>query len=356
MQEGKISASKRSNSELPCRVRACKYGLGTHISGMSHWRMGEEECLTREAFSNPSALPVLKEVVWRLLHDLEVTCIDQSQTSFPSVKYTGKRHPEFTLQWCGTHGALSSSCEHRCVCRGGAFTPAAFSTLILCKIPWWVGCSLLGRGRSEKSKQLSFKLNLHYIAGLNTQVVFKCNCSRDLCLISYLVLLLLFLPSWALCLMCVWFIPSSYLYKEQFYWGMGNHQDTQPLGLPRQPGTIHVISCERKRVPRVMTNLCPHQHCTCVELCVLISSEPWEIPQGHMLRCSEQIQPQWFPDQRPNKWDLKPMHLLTASVSKQLIKSSGACQCLCRAILLKEGRAGRGRHSLNLWGKRICCK
>lgn len=156
--------------------------------------------------------------------------------------------------------------------------------------------------------------------------------------------------------MCVWFIPSSYLYKEQIYWGMGYRRDTQPLGLPYQHGTIHVISRESERVPPVMTYLGPHQHCTCIELCMLISSEPWETAQGHMLRCCEQIQPQWFPDQRPNKWVLMPMHLLIASVSKQLIKSSGACQCLCRTVLLKDGSAGRGRHSLNLWGKRICCK
>lgn len=44
--------------------------------------------------------------------------------------------------------------------------------------------------------------------------------------------------------MCVWFIPSSYLYKEQIYWGMGYRRDTQPLGLPYQHGTIHVISRE----------------------------------------------------------------------------------------------------------------
>lgn len=131
-----------------------------------------------QALSNPSALLVLKAVGWRLLHDLEVTCTAQSQTSFSSAKYSGKRHPEFALQWCRTQGVLSSSSEHRCVCRGGAFRPAAFSTLILCKILWWVGYSLLRRGRSEKSKQLSFKLNLHYIAGLNTQGVFKRDCSR----------------------------------------------------------------------------------------------------------------------------------------------------------------------------------
>lgn len=76
-----------------------------------------------------------------------------------------------------------------------------------------------------------------------------------LSLISYLFLLLLFLPSWAFFLVYVWFIPSSYLYKEQIYWGMGYHHEL--LGLPCQPGTNHVISCERERVPWVMTSLSP---------------------------------------------------------------------------------------------------
>lgn len=192
-------------------------------------------------------------------------------------------HPKFTLQGCGTHGILSASSEHRCVCIGGAFTPAAFSTLILYEIPWWVGYALLGRGRSEKSKQLSCGPNLHYNAGLYSQGDFKCYCSRAF-VVDFIfgfpkllgnLLGFLFLPSWALCLMCVWFIPSSYLYTWHIYWGMGYHHDTQSSGLPCQPGTIPVISCERERVPRAMTYLCPHQHCTCAELCMLISSEPW---------------------------------------------------------------------------------
>lgn len=220
---------------------------------MRHRRKKKEECLTTEALSHPSSSPVLKAVFWRLLHDLKVTCTAQSLPSFPSVKHSGKKPPEFTLQWCGTHGVLSSSSEHGCVCIGGAFKPAAFSTLVLHKIPWWGGYSLLGRGRNEKSKQLSFKLNLHYIAARIPRVFSNVTAAGLLLLISYLVLLLLFLPSWALCLVCVWFIPSSYLYKEQIYWGMGYHHEL--LGLPCQPVTNHVISCERERVPWVMTSL-----------------------------------------------------------------------------------------------------
>ena len=66
----------------------------------------------------------------------------------------------------------------RCLSKGeGTYMPAAFSTLLLCKISWWVGYPLLGRGRHERNKRLSFKLNLRDIAGLNTQRVFKCDCS-----------------------------------------------------------------------------------------------------------------------------------------------------------------------------------
>lgn len=181
---------------------------------MSHWRKREEECLTREAISHPSALPVLKAVVWRL-HDLEVTCTSQSLTSFPGVKHSGKMHPEFTLQWCRTHRVLSSSSEQRCVYTCCLLNPHfVWDSLV-------VPCTLLGRGSSEKSKQLSSRLNFHYIVGLNSQGVFKCDCSRAFVvdfLFGFPKLLgnlfgFLFLPSWALFLICVWFIPSSYLYK-----------------------------------------------------------------------------------------------------------------------------------------------
>lgn len=174
----------------------------------------------------------------------------------PPWVHSRNRHPEFTLQWWGAHGGLSASSELWCVRIGGAFPrvkartclSAAFSALLLYKISWWIGYPLLGRGRlREASDYFSNLIYMTLLAWVPRE--FSNVTAAGFCwLICYLVLLV-FLPSWALWLMCVWFIPSSCLYKEQIYWGTGHLHYMLPLGVLCQPGTIHVLSCERERGP-----------------------------------------------------------------------------------------------------------
>lgn len=245
----------------------------------------------------------------------------------------------------------------RCLPKGeSTYMPFAFLTLLLCMIFWWVGHPLQGRGRRGRGKWLSFKLNLPDIAGLNTRRVFKCDCSEVL-LVDLLFGFAASFSSLLIILAHVHLVYSLFMFIQRTDLLRNGASSlhtafTSPLSAWDYPCSL---LWKGERV-WVMTYLFPHQHCSCTEVHMLISSEPWEIPQGHILRHSEQMQPHWFPDQRPDEWVLKSIHLLIASVSKQLIKSSRACQCLRRNTLLKERRTGRRRSPLNLWGKRICCK
>ena len=272
----------------------------------------------------------------------------------------------FTLQWQATHRGSwyllwALVCLYkRCLSKGeGTYTPAAFSTLLLCRIAWWVGHPLLGRGRIERSKWQSFRLNVHDITGLNTQRVFKCDCSG-----------ILFLHLWSgfaaafasllstLAHVCLVYSLFMLIQRTDL---PGNRAASLPAAF-RSPSAwgIHVLSYEMERGSGSWHIFVP------IRTAAALSSICWSDlnHEKHLMATSSgtlrgtlgQTQPHWFPEQRPDEWVLKSIHLLIASVSKQQMKSSRVCQCLCRNMLLKEGRAGRRRSSLNLWGKIIRCK
>lgn len=179
----------------------------------------------------------------------------------------------FTLQWWGTHGDLGASsdpwCVHlyrRCLSNGeGTYTPSAFSALLLCRISWWVGYPLLGRGRCEGSKWLSSKLNLNDIAGLSTQRVFKCDCSRIL-----LVDLLFGFASFSSLLstlahICLVYSLFMFIQRTDL---LGNRAPSLHAAV-RSPLSAWGYPCSllwKGKRAWVMTYLCPHQHCSCIEL------------------------------------------------------------------------------------------